>query len=61
MLQVLVLLPLISGLLLELLGPILQGRYGPAEVRTVPSSLVEGGLQVARLLDLDGEGALCLP
>ena len=61
MLQVLILLPLVSGLLLELLRPILQGRDGPAEVRAVPARLVKGGLQVARLLDLDGEGALCLP
>ena len=61
MLQVLVLLPLVSGLLLELLRPLLQGRDGPAEVRAVPTCLVEGCLQVARLLDLDGEGALRFP
>ena len=58
MLQVLVLLALVSGLLLELLRPVLQGRDGPAEVRAVPARRVKGGLQVARLLDLDGEGAL---
>jgi len=58
MLQVLILLPLVSSLLLELLRPILQGRDGPAEVRAVPARLVKGGLQVTRLLDLDGESAL---
>ena len=61
MLQVLILLPLVSGLLLELLRSILQRRDGPAEVRAVPTCLVEGCLQVTRLLDLDGEGALCFP
>jgi hypothetical protein len=58
MLQVLILLTLVCGLLIELLRPILQGRDGPAEVRAVPAGLVEGGLQVTRLLHLDGEGAL---
>ena len=44
MLQVLILLALVRGLLIELLRPILQGRDGPAEVRAVPAGLIEGGL-----------------
>jgi hypothetical protein len=61
MLKVFILLTLVRGLLVELLRPILQRRDCPAEVRAVPACLVEGCLQVARLLDLDGEGALCFP
>jgi hypothetical protein len=61
MLQVLILLTLVRGLLVELLCPLLHGRDGPAKVRAVPACLVEGCLQVTRLLDLDGVGALCFP
>ena len=53
MLQVLVLLPLVSSLLIKLFSPFLECRDGPPEFRAVPTRLFKRCLEMTSLLDLD--------